>query len=360
MNVRVVRLGERQQLADLHPELVNDRPDLLIPALENSPEKIDDDFPYLFYARDGRRIVGHLMSFPDTLFVDGEPLRWAWNLGLFTEPEYRGQGVAQALVELQLKEFSRRETVRGSVFSSPATLCLFKKLGFSFPGYAPRLCLMRDTRPFLRAHTANRLAVAAGGAAANAILAGRRLMLHRSRKLDRYQVGPIDSTRFSELVQSMPARSEKYSWGSQANWFTVRSGTKDTFYEISRVGESDPCAFLIVRDRRITSRRLAGKYTDFKMMSVMEFGELDRGSDVPESLVSAAVILFQDSDADIAEFVTSSQPIQASALRHGFRALGAGMSFAFKAPLNNPLRGAVTTTQDWHLSHYCGDGFGFE
>jgi hypothetical protein len=117
---------------------------------------------------------------------------------------------------------------------------------------------------------------------------------------------------------------------------------------------------MIIRDRMIQNRTLADKYTGFRMLSVMEFGHLDDGLDIEKAIVSAALVVFQASNADIVELVTSSPSIETTARSCGFIPLGAGMSFKFMCPSQSPLSGIQTTIADWHLSHYCGDAFGFE
>src|SRR5687768_5983085 len=109
MEIRHVEISEQKILFATHPQLAELRPDLVRPALPDNPSPVDPDFPYLFYALADHRVVGHVMSFPDTLFSEsgGRSFRWAWNLGLYTDAEYRGRGIAQRMVEYQLQEFER-------------------------------------------------------------------------------------------------------------------------------------------------------------------------------------------------------------------------------------------------------------
>jgi GNAT superfamily N-acetyltransferase len=361
MEIRHVEIGEQGSLCARHPELAALRPELTKPAMANNPDRVDLDFPYLFYAIEDGRIVGHFMSFPDTLIGDRGKFRWVWNLGLYTEPEFRGRGIADRIVRHQLDEFARRNMIWGGVFSSPAAIRLYERLGFSMLGNASRLCLLRDLRPFLRQHVPSQFAVSVAGAALNAAAAAAQRLLHIGSQFEkRYSVEAIDKLRFAELVTRGLVRPEKFYWGDHASWFEARRSPIDFINIVRRRDEGDPCAFLITRDRLIKSRTLAGRYTGFKMLSVMEYGQLNRGVDIGDALVGALLMLFRKSDADLAEFVTSSHLIQAAARRRGFLALGAGMSFKFMAPPHSPLRAMPTTLADWHLSHYCGDAFGFE
>lgn len=361
MEFRAVLLGEREQLPSLHPELYAARPDLIVPALAGNPEPASPDFPYLFYCLDGRRVAGHVMSFPDVLNFSGQLLPWAWSLGLFTDPDYRRQGIAQSLVESQVRAFAERGIVRGSSFSAPATLRIFTRLEFSMPGFAPRMCLVRRTQPFLRQHIGHPAAVRLGALAADTALSVWRLAATVAARDTAAEARPIGREHFSAFVDgAAKVPHNQHYWGSDAQWFLARCGPHDTLYAVHRPRSQDPCAVLVVRDRHIRKRRLADRYSDFRMMSVMAMRALDSGPDLPRRLVGAVTGLFAQSSADIAEMVTSDAALVQAASRQGFRPLGQGMSFSFIAPADSPLHNLATSPSDWDLSHFCGDGFGYE
>jgi GNAT superfamily N-acetyltransferase len=363
VEIRHIEIGEQDRLSTRHPEFLEQHPELSRPVLVDSYLE-DADFPYLFYAIDKGRIASHFGSFPDTLINGDRALRWAWNGNLYTEPDFRGRGIAQAIVQHQLREFARRNVIWGGVFSSPAALRLYERMGFCMLGYAPRLCIIRNIRPFLRHHTRNQIIVSGAGAIFDiAFNVSYRLLFRSSNFEQRYDVDLFDGSTFAALLERhhlvMP---EKYHWSGSAAWFETRRAVRgiDNICTIRRRNDTAPCAFLIVRDRLLQKNLIKGKYTGIKMMSVMEFGQFDQELDIADALVGASLVLFRRSDADLIEFVTSSPSMRAAARRRGYFPLGDGMSFKFMAPVGNPIYGVETTIADWHLSHYSGDAFGFE
>ena len=363
MDIRHIEIGEQDRLSTRHPEFLEQHPELSRPVLVDGNLE-DADFPYLFYAIDKGRIASYFGSFPDTLINGDRALRWAWNGNLYTEPAFRGRGIAQAIIQHQLSEFARRNVIWGGVFSSPAALRLYKRMKFCMLGYAPRLCLLRNIRPFLRYHIHNQVLVSGAGRAFDIVFAASHRLLFRASDFEqRYHIEVIDGPMFAVLLDRHPlVMPEKFHWSGSAAWFEKRRAARgiDNICTVRRRGDTAPCAFLIVRDRILQKSPIKGKYTGIKMMSIMEFGQFDQETNVADALVGASLVLFGRSDADLIEFVTSSPSIRAAARRRGYFPLGDGMSFKFMAPVGNPLYGVETTIADWHLSHYSGDAFGFE
>jgi GNAT superfamily N-acetyltransferase len=363
MEIRHIELNQCECLSVHHPELTEQYPQLTSPMLADVAGA-HPDFPYLFYAIEDGCILSYFRSFPDILIQGDNVYRWAWNGQLYTEPAYRGRGLARAIVQRQLDEFARRDFIWGGVFSSPAALRLYARMKFCMLGHAPRLCLIRDVRPFLRHHTSSHAVVSVAGVVYDAaFIAVSRLLSSGSRFEQRHDLKEIDIAGLSTLlVHRSHVRPEAFYWGRDVSWLEARQAARgiDRIHVIRRRSEIDPCAFLITRDRCIRKRPLMTRYSPVKVMTVMEFGQFDRGADIPDALVGAALLLFARSDADLIEIVTSSPGINAAAHRRGFRALGAGMSFKFMAPPGSPLHQLKTGLPDWHLSHYCGDAFAFE
>jgi GNAT superfamily N-acetyltransferase len=364
MEIRHVELRDQHILASRHSELAAHHPELADPLMFSGNGSASD-FPYLFYAIEDGQIASYFRSFPDTLFDGVRHFRWAWNGDLYTKPAFRGRGIAQKLVEYQLREFDRRDVIWGGVFSSPAALRLYRRMQFSMPGYVSRLCLVRDVRRFLRHHTSNRLIISTGGLIFDvAFAAAQALLFPPSRVARKYCVEVLEKDKFATLLsQRQIVRPEKFFWGADAGWFELRRMARgiDSIFCVRRRAEAEPCAFLIVRDRVRQSHPLVGRYRGVRLMSVMEFGQFDQGADMANALAEASIMLFLESEADLLiEFVTSSPDIERSARRRGFFPMGDGMSFKFMAPRGNQFYGLQTKLSDWHLSHYCGDAFGFE
>ena len=156
MEYRVVQWDERERARELHPQLMNARPELIEPPFTAIPVPMPDDFPFFFYILDGDAIAGYRRAVPDVAVIYGRETAWAWNFDLFIEPHYRGKGIGKRLVVQQVEEFSRRGIVSGAAFSAPATLRIYERLGFRVLGHAPRLALVRNVRPFLASRARGR------------------------------------------------------------------------------------------------------------------------------------------------------------------------------------------------------------
>lgn len=356
MDIRCVRLGELHEVANLHPELHEDRPDLTRPMLPDNPIHASPMFPYLTYALDGPKVIAHFMSFPDELIADGRQLPWAWNFGLLTDPAYRGRGLAQQLVELQLREFGKLNMIWGGVYSSAAAIRLYQRLNFSYPGHANRMFFIKSAQPFLREHL-SKLVLPAATALANAALSMRHTLMGAGAR--RYELTAIE---FADLADhlNLLSRRERFYWGTSAEWFNQRRAENDVLHLITRSGAARPSAFVITRNRMIQSRPLVERYSNFRMITAVEFGRLNAADDAPEAIASATIRLLDETNADVAEILTSSPTLEKAAGQLGFRTFGSGMSFKFMPPKGSPLLGVGTSIGDWHLTHYAGDAFAFE
>lgn len=363
MEIRHVRIDEQDQLTEKHPELTRQYPDQIRPNFFVS-ESHDRDFPYLFYAIENGQIATYIRSFPDTLFHEGRTHKWAWNSGLFTEPSFRGRGLAGAIIEQQLEEFSRRNLVWGGVFSSPAALRLYERLNFYPVDYSPRLCLIRNIKPFLHHHIPNSI-ISSGGNLAYKLgfSVMRKLVFRPPHASEKSYIEQVTPEEFSTLISKYSVYfPEKFHWESDASWFNERQKRRDIdkIYTIRQPSDSEPSSFIFIRSRTMKDNPIKNRYHGVKMMSVMEFGQFRSKPNFPELLIEAVLKLFSKSDADMMEFVTSSPSIIKTARKSGFFPMGAGMSFRFKAPKGHPLENMPVKPSDYHLSHYSGDAFGFE
>jgi GNAT superfamily N-acetyltransferase len=364
LEIRHIEVEERDCVTSRHQVLADQHPELCKPfEAADEATSIDAGFPYFFYAVEGGRIASYFRSFPDTLFSGNKSFKWAWNAGLYTEVEFRGRGLAQQIVEYQLREFERRNIIWGGVFSSDAALRLYARMGFHIFDRAPRFCLIRNMKPFMRQRIKNGLVLSVLGGAFTSLYSASRIVPFGDLLLRRkYHVSPIGSLRFVSLLTQQPlVVAQRFYWGKDVRWFEARRRSRgiDNVFLVYRRGEQSPCAFLIVRERPIKQRLFMG-CTGFTMMSVVEFGHLDTGSDTSEAIISGAILLFNNSSADILEFITSSPPIHAAARRRGLFRAGAGMTFKFMPPRGSAMEAHQSTISDWHMSHYCGDAFAFE
>lgn len=359
--IKHVTFSERNKVAELHPELSSQFPELAVPYLVEATD-YPGDFPYVFYVLEGGVVATYISCFFDTLQRDGQQYAWAWNANLFTHPDFRGRGLAQQIVAYQLAELAKRGIVWGGVFSSPAALRLYEKLDFTIVGFASRMCLLRRPLPFLTHHMGNNLAARVASQTYQAIYRFKGLLKFGQRAFrNTYSVEQATIGELNALLGARPLHREtRAHWRDDADILRAKMAVRGSDkIALVRDTAGQPLLFFIWRVRETSERPIKEKYSGVRMFSVMEFGYF--AEIVPhDALIRAAITLFNEADADLLEFVTSPQPLEASARRHGFIALGSGMSFTFKAPAGHPLEQVQDTTADWHLTHYSGDGYSFE
>jgi GNAT superfamily N-acetyltransferase len=361
VTIRHVVFGERGALAEFHPELVSQYPKFVSPYLAGATV-YRDDFPYAFYALEDGVVATYLNSFPDTLHWHENQYGWAWNANLFTDPRFRGRGLARKIIEYQLRLFAQHNLVWGGTFSSPAALSLYRKLGFNVVGAAPRMCLLRNPRAFLDHHVSSgavvRLLSASYQLAYNAakpIISGRN-----SFKRD-YSIEPLSVEQFVAL-----RRGHQLQYRNRAHWnddpallqakMAVRNSDQ---VALVRDSSGRPLLYFLWRVRNTAERPIKEKYSGVKLFSVMDFGYLASPVD-SQVLIQAATALFDRADADLLEVITYSPELERAARRRGFFSLGSGMSFTFKAPPGHALAKVRSKIEDWCLTHYSGDGYSFE
>jgi GNAT superfamily N-acetyltransferase len=352
MEYRVVSTSETDRIADLHPELMASRPDLAEYPFSRNPVAAPDDFPFLFYVLDGDVIAGFRKAIPEIVYLGGQQQPWAWAFDSFIEPDYRGRGVGGHLVELQVEEIGKRGIASGAAFSAPAMLRIYRRLGFRVAGHAPRMCLVRNARPFLRPRLRGGPLLAVGSGAGNAALAFERALRGALHPVGRFEIRSIGADLFAELFDRSAVRTEPNYWAGEANWILARLRADDALYQLARGGESVPCALLVLRDRLQAQPRTG----PVRRLTLMEFAPLDEGADVPALIAAALGRLLLSSHADVADVVTSWPPLLAALAARGFRQRGEGMSFVYKFPPGTP-DAPDAGLESWHLTHFCSDGF---
>ena len=208
MEIRQIEIHEQDRVAERHPELTAQYPGLSKPNKVHDFARGASDFPYLFYAMAEGRVVAHFMSFLDILKSGDKEYPWAWNYGLYTDPSFRGRGIAQNLVQHQLNEFARRNLIWGGVFSSDAALRLYRRMSFHMMDRVPRLCLFRNVRPLLHRNTHSKVATMVGGLAFDAIFAMARGILFAVSQFERkYEVEMISPAAFATILANHLVRA---------------------------------------------------------------------------------------------------------------------------------------------------------
>ena len=356
-----VSLSEQDDVAQNHPVLAASEPDLLGPIFQ-AGAGITQDFPYLYYGQEDGRIACYIRSFPDASVYRGQSQIWSWNADLFTHPDFRRRGLAQALVEQQMQACDRLGMIWGGVFSSPPALRLYEKLGFTMIGFVPRLCALRTVTPFL-AHHMPRSAAAMG----NALYAPfyRARSAYFSRRAGTSGRGVLEEIAPEDLA-ALPiaeaCRPETVHWDQSAEWVARRQAVRgiDRFFVLRATGSETPLAYAAIRQRPNAIRPIREKYFGVDTMTLTHFGSFAPTEVSAPLLVEALLGMFHASDAHLLEIIASHPAVEQAARERGMIGLGAGMSFKYYAP--EPLRHSLPTEgpENFHLTHYMGNSFSFE
>jgi len=362
MKFRFVSFSDTKALATKHPQL-RGHFHLLPSDLERNPH-ITDDFPVFCYMLDGDQIASHFSSFPDRVYYQDREYNWAWCGNLFTNPAYRGKGIASALVKEQASLFHSKNLAWGGVFSTPEALRIYERLGFSVPGYASRYLTIKNLSPFLKHHFANSFMIRTAESAYGAFLGAARRILHDDRSF--FNDYTIDAQEIGVTISKSELENIKYSQCYHFDDSEVMTHWKMRARNIDRLqiarsrrtGENS--FYLLVRCREINNKALLGRYKGFKLMTAMDYGRFDLNPSISDAIVSGIMALFFASDADACEVVSSDKNICRSARRRGMMRIGKGMSFAYCLPSDWDFGARSADISQWHLTHYRGDAFAFE
>lgn len=361
VSIRHVLFTERNEVHELHPELHKQYPAFAVPYLAQTTE-YPPDFPYVFYALENGVVASYIDCFCDTLWKDGQQYKWAWNGNLFTDPAFRGRGLAQQIIQDQLTEFAKRGYVWGGTFSSDPALRLYEKLHFTIVGSAPRMCLLRNPRPFLTHHLPGRISASIASVTFRTFYEMVAPILFRQKRFRRsFRLEGINVEELTEILRRHPIH-----YGDRAHWnddpallrakMEVRNSDQ---IALVRNLSGDPLLFFLWRVRETAERPIKEKYSGVRMFSVMEYAFLAEPR-APDALIEAAITLFEQANGDLLEIVSAPPDLESAARSHGFISLGTGMSFTFMAPPGHPLQHLKTSVADWNLTHYSGDGYSFE
>jgi GNAT superfamily N-acetyltransferase len=361
MKFRYVSFDETKALVAHHPQL-RDHSYLIPHALEKNPH-ITGDFPVLCYMLDGENIASHFSSFPDRVYYQEQEYKWAWCGNLFTNPEYRGKGVASALVKEQVNLFHTKNLAWGGVFSTPEALRIYERLKFSVLGYAPRYLMVKKISPLLIHHLQNSIAIGAAERTYGALLYLARKVLHDDKAFSRKFNLVVDKIESANSMHSLSdiKYPERYHFDDSEAMTTWKMEARkiDQLY-VARSNDTRKKSFYVLaRCREIKKKALLGRYKGFKLMTMMDYGRFDLDPAISDAIVSSVISLFFSSNADACEIITSDENMCRAARRRGMMRVGMGMSFAYSLPSDWDF-GLHEDTRQWHLTHYRGDAFGFE
>ena len=354
MECRIVRFGQHHNIAKDHPELATARPDLVTPAFPKNPVSSDDDFPYLFYFIENGEIVGVRKAIPDLVSRGSETFPFAWCFDTYVNPEHHGKGIGTKLVAVQVEEFERRGDISAAAFSAPAMMRIYEKLGYDVLGCVPKYARLRNTAPFLARKIPSKFVANLLAPVANAGLAIWLKLRSRADNLN-IDVKKISHESFCGLSKHFQREIVLY-WDSEPDWTLCRLRQSDTMYSVHSKSSEMPSVVLVARLRDQLGKDAP---LPIKRLTIVHFIVDENIADAYSHVAQAANFLLRQTQADVVDIVTSSPGLQKVLQSQGFSQRGEGMTYVFKAPTRLPLPHAHQQS-DWHLTHFCSDGFLFD
>lgn len=361
MKFRFVQFGEIAELDKRHPIIFENFGQARGRKLGDNPY-IDDEFPYLFYLHEGKRLTCYFYSFPDRLYYQDKTFAWAWNGDLFTEPEFRGKGLATDLVAQQVAVQHARGLGWGGVFATEAAIRVYQKLNFSLPGYADRYLYLRSLTPMLREHLGSKTLVSA----TDGLYQVGRFLVEPILRLAGPKAGAIaeEADPASEdcrnaLAQLYYPEMFHFDGGADMLLWKLAARGGNRFYLLKDRATQERLSYLVVRSRKLIEP-MAGRYRDFELMTLMDYGLFVHDDRPYDAIITVLFDLFHQSTADVLDIVSSSPELGRRARRRGMWRFGKGMSYKFCVPPAWTLTDDRLTIRNWRLSHFSGDAFTFE
>lgn len=365
---KYITFKELDYLEKNHPLVCEASSRLSLEQLRKSPD-IYDEFPCFFYLIRNNKIISSFQTFPDRLSIKGKTYPWAWSGSTFTDPSYRGRGLATILNREAVKILHQKGLARSAVFSAEATVHIYRKLGFTVPGHVSRYLMLKSARPFLRAHLGSGMSSRILNALISPVIRLIFRTIYGQRKLKtlaaRTEIIPSDDE--GHIIDSFPKLyyRNKFHFNdspSKLIWKIKVSSSRDEneclLYYLRGVTEDKPlCYFVIRMKNQQESRGL--KYKDFKLMTLMDFGFFEDDTRIYSTLVKKVTCLFWESDAEVLEIISNSELLDSDLRRMGMIRVGKGVSFMFSVPKDWPRDEEWNKLHNWHITHFSGDAYSF-
>ncbi|MBW1791355.1 MAG: GNAT family N-acetyltransferase [Deltaproteobacteria bacterium] len=359
---KYITFGQIDKLEQLHPLVQASIPGEKFQRLVECPD-VSEDFPCFFYIADDQRIYSHLSAIPDSLTADRTVYRWAWTGDLVTDPVYRGRGLAKRVVEETIKVLHQEGFIAGGGFATEVTIHIYRKLGFALPGFVTRQLLLKTIRPFLEYHLKSKPIRVLIDLLYRALFRLVRPILRiRARpkklKVSLNEVNLYDDAKATIDVPELCYGARYHFNDSIAKLRWKFDWTKhDTrLYLLIDETTKKPLSYIVIREKKVLEPIL-GRYANFQLMTLMDFGFYNDDAEVYKALVQSVIGLFWKSKADILEIISSSDALNACTNRIGMRKAGKGVPFMFSVSSKWNLGERSEDISNWHLTHYSGEGF---
>lgn len=354
MNYRYATIGELDRMESLHPELAATEPELAKPVFPKNPVLSKKTFPFIFYVLDGKNIVGSRRAIPDKAVINGEEFDWAWCFDTYVSKSHHGKGIGSKLVSMQVEKFKQLNTISGAAFSAPAMMRIYEKLGYTILKNSPRMTLVRNAKPFLAKKIPFEPALSIAGKAGSMVFAVEQFFRNTTKAHSRFQLKPIGRKPFEQVFDALQETSIVNHWDRSASWVLARLRKGDEIVSVLDNQTNTSQALLVLRER--TSQQNEG--AEARRLSVVYFLATRSNRLVAQAIAASLAQLLEEKKLDVADIITSCPIIIDECKRKSYRPRGVGMTFAFKAPPHINIH-SYTNIEQWHLTHFCSDGFRF-
>ena len=334
---KYIEFSQIHSISYLHPLILEEinsmhNPVEFINDLKTSPD-ISTDFPFFFYVFTGNKIIASVRTFPDVLFVGEHKYRWAWTADLLTDPNYRGQGAASYLWKRMVNIVLERDFFVGGAFANPITTHICQKMAFTVTNTAHRLLLLKSSRAFLAAHVKHRdICRLIDAIYRPSIYVLKKTILKPDSLAEwSYEIRKMDLSDYREYNRFCKVYyGDNYHFNDSKDKIAwkLKNIKHCDFYLILQKGHKNPLLYFIVKERVV--HNFAGRYSNFTLMSLMDFGVYSEGEKDIKGLLLVLEQLFWAGNADVLEIVTSNTNLIRNAYRSGFLKGGRGVDFWFK------------------------------
>jgi GNAT superfamily N-acetyltransferase len=333
--------------------------------LRSCPD-ISNDFPCFFYLTDKDKIISTLDALPDKLYMSEKTFPWAWAFALFTDPDYRGKGLATLLVKNMVRVLHERNIAWGGIFSTPVAIRIYQKLGFTFPGYANRYLILKTARPLLDYYLKSKILVSILNIPYCMALHIVLMLMKRPLRPNKFNISVerIDFDRDDLSNKNLPPLfyHTPYHFNDSIEKIRWKIGKKRdiALYFVQGGSTKEYLCYFVLKDREIKEEPIAGKFINFKLMTLMDYGVYNADINTYEALMSTVFNLFWNSDAEVLEVMSSSKVLNSVLKRNGMVKVGKGMSFVFCAPECWQMDQDCVELGNWPLTHFVGNTFWFQ
>jgi hypothetical protein len=266
-------------------------------------------------------------------------------------------------VEETIKVLHGQNLIAAGGFATEVTIHIYKKLGFELPGHVSRHLFLKTARPVLEYHLKSKSLryMASFLYRALILFVGHFILMLTKLKKNKVLLDKIDIHDETAFNTDFPRHyyRAKYHFNdslSKIIWKIKWGKPETSLYLLKDEATKEPLCYFVVRKKEVKEPML-GKYGNFHLMTLMDLGLFAEDAKVYKKLMNKVLSMFWKSEADVLELVSSSRILNRYAKRLGMIKVGKGVPFMFTLPPRCHLDHDSGDLNNWHLTHYTGEGF---